>query len=396
MKIYLECTLDESRDGKEPITREKLEKLEHALTELACHQGLPVTHTTARHSAPPRGALAPLRVGLIYNLKRVDPRSGDDRDAEFDAPTTVQAIHDAIASRGHEVVRIEALPTMLDALPEADIDLAFNIAEGVGGRAREAQVPAVLELLDIEYTGSDASTMCMTLDKALAKRLVAQAGVPTAPFMLLRTGQETPPPSLTFPVVVKPNAEGSSKGITGTSVAYGLNQLRTIAAQMIRQYPRSAALAESFLSGREFTVGLLEDASGGVIAMPPMEIVFSEAAGEHPIYSYAHKMDTDKSASYQVPAQVDEALGARIMQVARDSFTALGCRDVARIDIRLDDAGEPNFIECNPLPGLTPDWSDLCMIAKGSGIDYNGLIERIMAPAIARYRAHPRHTRTHL
>ncbi len=327
-----------------------------------------------------------LRVGLVYNLKRVKgaPDGSRDEEAEYDSPTTVNAIAEAIASFGHEVVRLEATPELLNRVGGARLDVAFNIAEGIRGRGREALVPAVLELLDVPYTGSDPATLAVALDKGLAKRIVREAGVPTADSVTMMTPDHPLPPSLRFPLIVKPVAEGSSKGVVEKSVARDEPELRQAVAQVIERY-RQGALVESFLPGREFTVGLLGNGDD-LRVLPPMEIIFRDAANPTPIYTFAHKLDFTKDVGFEVPAKVDAALAAEIEAVARGAFRALGCRDVARVDLRCDAAGRVNFIEVNPLPGMTPDFSDLCLIANAAGIEYRALVGAILAPALERRR----------
>lgn len=330
--------------------------------------------------APARRSDA-VRVGLIYNLRRVSPQGGQDEDAEFDSQQTVDAIAASIERLGHEVTLLEATPQLPRLIGEAKVDLVFNIAEGIRGRNREAQVPALLELLGIEYTGSDAAALCVTLDKALAKRLARSAGVATARWELL--GPEAPiKTELTFPLIAKPNAEGSSKGVTATSVVREPGQLRA-AVEGLRERYHSGVLLEEFLTGREFTVGLLGEHDP--TTLPIMEIVFEEA--DLPIYSYEHKTEEQSGVRFDVPARVDDALRAQLERTAKACFEALGCRDVARIDLRLDADGVPHFIECNPLPGLSPGFSDLCVIAEAAGMDYGALIAAILAPGIRRVSA---------
>lgn len=357
----------------------------------AARAGLPTVDDVLNHviglaanRAPRRSrrfGTGDLRIGLTFNLKRVDPNSGDDSEAEYDSHETVGALRGALERLGHEVIELEATPELMSILPATDIDLVFNIAEGIGGRNREAQVPAMLELLDIEFTGSDAATMAITLDKGLAKRIVAQAGVPTPAFALLRTGLEALPAGLTFPAVVKPNAEGSSKGVASTSVVRNETELRAVASGLCRRY-RQPVLVESFLPGREFTVGMIGESEPRVL--PPMEIVFEPASGDLPVYTFSQKLECDGSVRYEAPAHVDRELGIELERVARQCWDALGCRDVARIDMRLDARGRVHFIECNPLPGLTPGWSDLCLIATGAGLDYDSLVGEVLAPAVRR------------
>jgi D-alanine--D-alanine ligase len=341
---------------------------------------------SARRQGKPARKTGPLKVGFAYNVKRVKPTvdASEDSEAEYDSPTTLQAIREAIASWGHEVVDLEAtaeLPTVLASTP---LDIVFNIAEGFKGRNRESQVPAMLELLDIPYTGSDPATLSLALDKALAKKIVRQAGIMTPNFQLMHTGKERLDKQFTsFPLIVKPVAEGSSKGVVSKSVCRNEAELRDVVREIVTRY-KQPALIEEYIGGREFTVGLLGERRPRVL--PPMEIVFLDKADETPIYSFQHKLDWTDRIRYDAPAKLEPALLEKLRAAARGSFMALGCRDVGRIDFRMDDKGRIYFIECNPLPGLTPGWSDLVLIAQGAGMDYRGLIGEIMAPAIRRYK----------
>ncbi len=327
-----------------------------------------------------------LRVGFTYNLKRITPTTDvtTDAEAEFDSPKTLDSIREAIRSYGHQVVDLEATPDLPMKLRPEDVDIVFNIAEGMRGRNRESQVPALLELLDIPYTGSDSATLALALDKGLAKRIVAQAGVPTPDFQLMHTGKERLNKEIQFPAIIKPIAEGSSKGVIGTSVAHNEAELREKAAFIIDRY-RQPALIEEYLPGREFTVALLGEKR--VKALPPMEIVFTQREKDpNPVYSYQHKINSNDEVRYDRPAQLEPRLKETIERISRKIFMVLGCRDFARIDLRMDAKGQVNFIECNPLPGLTPGWSDMCLIAESAGIGYRDLIGEIMAPAIRRFK----------
>ncbi|WP_426752503.1 D-alanine--D-alanine ligase family protein [Myxococcus sp. Y35] len=343
---------------------------------------------SSRRQGKPARKSGPLRVGFSFNVKRVKPMATaeavEDSEAEYDSPNTLQAIREAIASWGHEVIDLEAtaeLPTVLASTP---LDLVFNIAEGFKGRNRESQVPAMLELLDIPYTGSDPATLSIALDKGLAKKIVRQAGILTPNFQLMVTGKERLNREFTsFPLIVKPVAEGSSKGVVTKSVCHTEAELREVVREIAGKY-QQPALIEEYIRGREFTVGLLGERRPRVL--PPMEIVFLDKEEKNPVYSFQHKLDWTDRIRYDAPARLEPALLERLRTAARNSFMALGCRDVARIDFRMDDKGRIYFIECNPLPGLTPGWSDLVLIAQGAGMDYRGLIGEIMAPAIRRYK----------
>lgn len=326
-----------------------------------------------------------LRVGFTYNEKRVIPQSdpGTDIEAEFDAPKTLNAIREAIRSYGHEVIDLEATPELPEKLAVSNVDIVFNIAEGIKGRYRESQIPALLELMNIPFTGSDASTLALSLDKALAKRIVRESGVKTPEFVTFITGKEKLPSTMKFPLMVKPIAEGSSKGVLSTSVVLSETELRQVTKEIIERY-HQAALVEEFLTGREFTIALLGEKKPRVL--PPMEVLFLNKEDKYPVYSYQYKLDYSKELRYQAPAIVDDKLKQQLEKVAKKCFQVLGCRDVARIDVRLDSEGNVHFIECNPLPGLTPDWSDLCLIGNSAGMDYRSLIGEILAPAIRRYK----------
>lgn len=347
------------------------------LLELAC----------TRQGVEPRVASTerPLTVGLAFNLKHADAETlkKDDREAEFDSPSTVQAIREAIEEQGFKVLDLEATPDFAAKVSGARVDLVFNVAEGLRGKNREAQVPSILELLDIPYTGSDPATLCLTLDKGLAKRIVSQAGVPTPAFCLMQSGQERLPKELRFPLIVKPLAEGSSKGVTLSSVVETEIALRAVVEDQVRRY-RQPALVEQFVGGREFTVGVLGDQYLEVL--PIMEIVFAQKEGNHAIYTFEHKLQDNDQVTFSCPASLEPELKATIEEQAKTVFRILGCRDVARIDFRMDDNGAVHFIECNPLPGLTPGFSDLCVIGARAGLSYTELIGRILEPALQRLR----------
>ena len=326
-----------------------------------------------------------LKVGLTFNLKRIKlvQSNDDDREAEFDSRSTVDSIVSAIESFGHEVIEIEAtseLPSVAAFIP---LDLVFNIAEGVHGRNRESHVPAILEHLGIPYVGSDPAALSICLDKVLAKKIIRQAGLLTPDFLMMRTGRERLPENLHFPLIIKPVAEGSSKGVMGINVVHDEITLKNIARELIAKY-QQPVIVETYLSGREFTVGLLGEYRPRVL--PPMEILFNKKGDLYPIYAFEHKLDINASISYRVPADINRSLQKNLEQAARNAFMALGCRDVARVDLRLDATGRVHFIECNPLPGLTPGWSDLCIISDAAGMDYRTLIGEIMAPAIRRMK----------
>ncbi len=327
----------------------------------------------------PRARRTALRVGLAFNMKRIESHDGDDREAEYDAPETIDSIARAIESHGHTVVRLEATAEFPRALMTSNVDLVFNIAEGISGRNREAQVPNLCELLGIPYTGSDSATLSICLDKALSKRMMRD--IPTPQFQLLITGREKLR-TFRYPVIVKPNAEGTSKGITNKSVVDDEASVRQVARDIIERYGQPA-LVEEYIVGREFTVGLLGERRPRVL--PPMEVIFLKPT-ERPVYDYACKQDWQNHVRYECPANLTKEELRAIEKVCRATFMTLGCRDIGRVDLRQTADGTFYVIEVNPLPGLTPEYSDLCLIANGAKIDYRSLIGDILSGAIKRFR----------
>ncbi len=329
--------------------------------------------------------LSRLRVGFTYNEKRkapgMDPLT--DTEAEFDGPKTLEAIRNAIRKQGHEVLDFEATSDLPAKLGSADVDLVFNIAEGLRGRNRESQVPAILDMMGIPYTGSDATTLAVTLDKGLAKKVVAEAGVPTPFAFLMNEAKEKIPANIIYPLMVKPVAEGSSKGIFSTSVVHSEAELRETAGMLIDRY-RQPALVETFVGGREFTIALLGEKRPKVL--PPMEVTFLDKESKFQVYSYQYKLDFANHIRYETSPVLSTKQKQQLESFARKAFMALGCRDVARIDFRMDNQGNPYFLECNPLPGLTPGWSDLCLISEACGMGYDTLIQEILSPALRRVK----------
>ena len=333
---------------------------------------------SARRPVRPR-----LTIGFTYNEKRIKPGLDGARDdeAEFDGPATLDAIRGALRGLGHDVVDLEADDALPAKLLKARPDLVFNIAEGRHGRGREAQVPALLDLLGIPYTGSDPATMALCLDKGWAKAVVEKAGVAVPWGAVLRDERGSLPAKLPLPAIVKPLLEGSSKGIFGRSTATSRAQATKLARALVRRYGQPA-LVEAYVTGREVTVGVLGPTDAPE-ALPPMEVVF---LGDEPlpVYAFEHKQEAHPGVRYEAPAKLSKALTRRVQRAAELAYSALGCRDVARIDFRLTADGTPVFLECNPLPGLTPGWSDLVLSARAAALDYEALVGRIVGHARSR------------
>ena len=269
-------------------------------------------------------------------------------------------------------------------------DLVFNFAEGRGiGRSREARVPAVLEMLNIPYTGSDPLTLAVTLDKDCAKRLVAAAGVPTPKWTIVNgdcgttnrddDGLNRELERLPLPVIVKPAFEGSSKGILKANLIHDRDLLLSTVRELSQTY-RQPILVEEFIDGDELTVGVLGNTPPEVIGI--MRVVPKKHSGPF-VYSLEVKRDWKEQVRYECPAQLSRADTAAVQQAALDAWRALGCRDVSRIDFRLRD-GIPYFLEVNPLPGLSPESGDIVLLSGAMGIDHSELVGRIVTAATER------------
>lgn len=316
-----------------------------------------------------------MRIGFVYDARDEYLAAGfSEIDvAEFDTEATLAEVEAALVRCGAVVDRIGRGTELARRLAVGERwDLVFSIAEGLHGRAREAQVPALCELFDQAYAFSDPLTMAATLDKAVAKRLVRDCGVPTADFALLRHPRDAHDLGLTFPLFVKPVAEGTGKGCDAASVVADRDELEMVAARLIERF-RQPAMAEEFLPGREFTVGILgNDASAEVIGV--LEIVIRPETVD-PVYSFQNKEQCESRVAYRLAGDAEALLAGRLALAA---YRALDCRDAARIDMRSDAAGTPQFLEANPIAGLHPAHSDLPMLTRFSGRSYDWLIGGIL------------------
>jgi D-alanine-D-alanine ligase len=324
-------------------------------------------------------------LGLAYDLKSdILPGAADPDDAleEYDSAETVDCIAGALVSLKHTVVHLGGGKTFLTSVLSHRVDMVFNISEGRGNyRSREVQVPAVLEMLDIPYIGSDPACLAVCLDKPLAKHLAASAGIPTPRWRLIADLKALDSPAgFTFPAFVKPAWEGSSKGIGKTSRVTGFPEMEREVIRLLTLY-RQPVLVEEFIQGRELTVGM--------VGTPPrvmgiMEVIPRRGTDPDFFYSIDIKRDWRRQVRYQCPADLPAGLGERIAAHSLKLFKILGCRDMARIDFRLDSQGQSYFIEANPLPGLKPGHGDYPLIARHRGIDYRTLIGSIIDSAISR------------
>jgi D-alanine-D-alanine ligase len=313
-----------------------------------------------------------MRVGLTYDL-RTNP--GDENEAEYDAPETIDAIAHAIAQAGHEAVRIGSLDALLRALVSgARWDLVFNIAEGRGGFAREAQVPAVLEAYGIPYTFSDPLTLAVALHKGVAKRLARDGGIATADFAVVEDPAAIDTLTLPFPLFVKPVAEGSGIGVSSGGEVRDRACLRNTIVELLRRY-RQPVLVERYLGGREYTVGILGTGRTaraiGTLAVEPR----GEDSRVLAAYGHKEKEHYEDHVRYRL-VESEEARPVEALALA--AHRTLGCRDLSRVDIRCDEAGGPHFLEINPLPGLHPIHSDIVILTKARGLSYPALVATIL------------------
>lgn len=312
-----------------------------------------------------------------------------DMFAEWDTAETVNALRDAIAER-YNVIMIEANDQAYNRLLANRPDFVFNIAEGLHGAARESQIPAILEMLQIPYLGSDPLTLGICLDKARAKEILSYHKIPTASFTVIRSMDNWEDIRLKFPAMVKPLHEGSSKGIYNSCVVRNPDEFANEVKIILDTY-HQPVLVEGFLPGREFTVSLLGNGSE-VQVLPIVEIKFDALPpGVNPIYSYEAKWIWDQRDNpldaYECPAKLDESLKDEITTICRDAYRVLNCRDWSRIDVRLDPYGNPNILEINPLPGILPkpeDNSSFPKAARAAGMSYNRLINEVLDIAMKR------------
>lgn len=321
-------------------------------------------------------------IGFTYDLKDEYLRLGYSKEeaAECDRIETIDGISNAIETLGYSVDRIGNIYELNKRLSNGDRwDLVFNICEGITGSARESQVPALLDSYKIPYTFSDTGVLAITLYKNVTKHLLAAKGINTPPFHIVNDIEDLDNLLLNYPLFVKPDAEGTSKGIDNFSKVHNKEELIAKVRTVLRDSCHGA-LIEEFLPGREFTVGILGTGRNSKV-YEIMEIVIDKS-GHHPIYSYEVKEDYTKYVKYSILE--DASLRKDISDLCLKSWNTLGCRDGGRIDVKIDKNGKPSFIEVNPLAGLNPLRSDLPIMGGLAGLKYHDLIKEILNSAINR------------
>ena len=324
-----------------------------------------------------------MRIGLTYDLKETletDGNAPPDALEEYDSRETVALLTNAIEAGGHSVVGLGGGRDFLNNILQEKVDLVFNIAEGRGNYVgREAQVPSVLEMLDIPYSGSGPQCLAICLDKPLTKQLVAAAGVPTPHWQVISNSGNVSGCKLNFPAIIKPANEGSSKGIRGSSLVSSHAEAVATIAGLLDSY-QQPMMIEEFIPGDEITVGIIGNTPPRVFGV--MQILPRDQDINF-VYSLEVKRDYLNLVDYECPAYLDEKTLSHLTAASLIAFTTLGCRDFARLDFRISPDGTPYFIELNPLPGLGTH-SDLVIMALKLGWSYEALIAAVLQAAIER------------
>jgi D-alanine-D-alanine ligase len=325
-----------------------------------------------------------MRIAFTYSLKTATTED----QAEYDTPETVGMIEAALRRIGHDVLLIEASGSVADLVAQLERgrpDLIFNTAEAGSGRAREAFYPSLFDRLGIPYTGSDAYACTVTLDKHLTKLLVADFGVRVPRWIFARRIDDLSGCDLRFPVIVKPNFEGSSMGITADSVVEDLATLELRTGEALERF-RDGVMVEEYITGRDVVVPFLELISpetGGVLE--PAEYVYPPSDRRFTIFELEMKMRGFQDVKVRVPAQLTPEQRAEAMRSARICVEVLGVRDLARMDYRIDESGALYFLEMNALPSLEPGAS-IYLAGQLAGLDgVEGVMQTVIASAMRRY-----------
>lgn len=325
-----------------------------------------------------------MNIGITYDLRIEYLARGysPEDTAEFDKVETIDAIEDALISLGHATRRIGNVTNMIRLLAEGERwDMVFNIAEGMYGIGREAQIPAILDACEIPYTFSDPLVLALCLHKGMTKRVIRDLKIPTPDFALVEIPEDINGIFLPCPLFAKPAAEGTSKGISGISMITNHDEMRQSCLELLEKF-RQPVLVERYLPGREFTVGIVGTGMKAR-ALGAIEIILEEGAEGHS-YSYSNKANFQDLIRYEA---VEDETAQAAMETALNAWRGLGCRDGGRVDLRCDSEGIPNFIEVNPLAGLNPDISDLPILCRLKGIEYRDLIGMILESTLE--RIHP-------
>jgi D-alanine-D-alanine ligase len=346
------------------------------------------------------------RVAVLANLKKNAPKFDgmvEDQWDDLDSEKTIDALLNAIRSGGHQSEFLEGDITLFDTIRKYKPDICFNICEGHFGDAREAQVPAILEMLRIPYTGSKVLTLALALDKPLTKRVLSYHDLPTPTFQSFERVNEPLDADMEFPLFVKPSREGTGMGVTRSSIVHNDSELRDQVDHCLKRY-KQPALVERYIEGREVTVGVVGNLEGpvarrlpeddtaprvqaGLRFFPPMEVNLQPFGESDIVYSNRLKVDLADQLDYLCPAPLDDEMVDELNWLTAAVFRVTGALDVSRVDFRLDinDNLKPYILEINTLPGLAPGYSDLVIEAAAEGVDHTFLVNMILNTALKRY-----------
>jgi D-alanine-D-alanine ligase len=346
------------------------------------------------------------RVALLANLKINAPifeGMPQDQWDDLDSEKTILALKSAIRSGGHECEFFEGNISLVELLPKYKPDICFNICESHFGDAREAQVPALLEMMRIPYTGSKVLTLALALDKPMTKRILHWHELPTPAFQTFERADEELQDDLRFPLFAKPSREGTGMGVTEKSIIHNEKELKEQVDYLINRY-KQPILVESYIEGREVTVGLVGNLIGpvarrlpddeespriqaGLRFLPPMEVNLDPFKDSDVVYSNRLKVDLAEDLDYLCPAPLEKELVEDLNWLTAAVFRVTGALDVSRVDFRLDvhQNYKPYILEINPLPGLAPGYSDLVIEAQADGISHVELVNMILETALKRY-----------
>jgi D-alanine-D-alanine ligase len=333
-----------------------------------------------------------MEVAVTYNLKEKDETKPPDYFSEFDSEETINAIVGALRGKGYKVSPVNVNNSdLFSYFRKNRVDMVFNIAEGKHGKFRESEIPAILDYLDIPYTGSSTFSLALALNKAFTKKILIAEGIPTPRYQVFSSGEEALDEGLKFPLIAKPNCEGSAKGITKNCVVRDEAGLRAIVKELLEKYCQEV-LVEEFIEGKELTVGILENGKASVL--PILEIDFSTAAKSGEFFYSWHMKEYQGDHSrgtvptFHCPARLDPKTEALVKETALQTHRAVGCYDISRTDIRLNAEGIPYVLEINPLPGLDPKESNFPQMAYAAGMKYEDIIESILLSALQRRKLH--------
>ncbi|MFO7941891.1 MAG: hypothetical protein R6U92_04515 [Bacillota bacterium] len=325
-----------------------------------------------------------MKVALVYNDVKIDEQRAmaENPHGIEQLQRTVDAVEGGLRDSGHDVVRV-VLPRYpdLEAIACSGAEVFFNLTTGIVEKRMQLHAVSLLEMAKVSFVGSDLLAQSIALDKFVTKVLWSRAGIPTPRFQLIpRNGVWEPDTTVRYPAIIKPCREGSSLGIRSSSVVYSAEEARRRGNRLRTEF-RQNMLLEELVTGREFTAGFLGNEPPRIF--PIQEIIYGDWPADEPeIYSFEAKVG--EWADRACPAEIEPDLRDTIEQTCKDAVRALGLRDLARIDIRVDEEGRPNLLEVNALPGLQPDYSEYPRMAEADGLGYSALMHELVMLAASR------------